>query len=88
MNWVEKYVEQQLSEMEEPIINEMPLFMNGITVRQKNNEMELLIYQEPFSNIVVMTVYDENHSELYTNRMRYRQLNNEWIVMLEKERGS
>ncbi|MCB5954608.1 hypothetical protein [Enterococcus sp. CWB-B31] len=81
MNWVEKYVEMQLSNLEDPIINKMPLFMNGVTVEQKDSTMQLLIYQEPFSNIVVMTVYDENHDELYTNRMVYRQANNDWIVL-------
>lgn len=88
MNWVEKYVEMQLSNLEDPVINKMLLFMNGVTVEQKDSKMQLLISQELFSNIVVMTVYDENHIELYTNRMVYRQLHNDWIILPEKERSS
>lgn len=86
MNWVEKYIEMQLSSLEEPIINNMPLFMNGVTVKQKDSEMQLLIYQELFSDVVVMTVYDEDHIELYTNRMVFRQVNNDWIVLPTKDR--
>ncbi|MHC5215630.1 hypothetical protein ACYSNR_03115 [Enterococcus sp. LJL128] len=83
---VEKYFEMQMSRLENPIVKKMGLFLNGITVTQNDSGMELLLYQEPFSDVVVMVVYDENHEEIRTDRFCYRKEKDDWIVLPPKER--
>lgn len=81
MNWVEKFYEMQMSDLENPIVEKNPLFIDGITVRTPDSEVEIVVYQEPFSDIVAMTVYDENQKELYTDRMIFVKDKNDWIIL-------
>lgn len=52
MNWVEKYVEDVLSELEGSTIEKNALFINGVTIKSNGSDMALLIYQRPFSDVI------------------------------------
>ncbi len=81
MNWVQKFYEMQMNDLENPVVEKNQLFIDGITVKTHDSKMEILLYQEPFSDIVAMTVYDESHKELYTDRMIFRKEENDWIIL-------
>lgn len=86
INYVEKYFDMQMSSLEAPIIKQMPLFMNGISVKQSDSNMEILVYQELFSDIVVFVVYDENKKEIRKDRLVYRAEKNNWWVLPDVKR--
>lgn len=80
MNWVEKYIEMQLDNMTEAVFSEEPIFFNGVSVTEPGSEMKLVLYQEPFSKVVVMLVYD-GKKNLYINRMILDEERGDWIVL-------
>lgn len=77
MNLVKTYIKDKIA-LEEPILKDMPLFMNGMTITQADSDMELLVYQEPFSDIVALVIYDENHVEIGMERYAYLEDKEEW----------
>ena len=58
MNWVQKYYEDTLSDVEEFIVTDMPFFFNGLEIREDDSTIRLLLYQEPFSPVVVSLIMD------------------------------
>ena len=80
MNLVQTYIKDKIA-LEEPILKDMPLFMNGMSITQAGSDMELLLYQEPFSNVVILVIYDENHKEIGTERYAYQKERNEWAFL-------
>lgn len=84
MNLVQTYIKEKIA-LEDPILKDMPLFMNGMTITQTGSDMELLVYQEPFSDSVALVIYDENHVEIGIERYAYLEEKEEWVYLQPKK---
>lgn len=80
MNWVQKYFETSLSEIDSAVVVEVPVFLNGISVKEKNSTLEILVYQVPLTDIVVVTVYEDG-KELESDRLTYSEKDDTWIIL-------
>ncbi|GFH43280.1 hypothetical protein Hs30E_18310 [Lactococcus hodotermopsidis] len=79
INLVKKYFDDDLSNLENPILTEIPQFQNGLSIKQTGSDMEIFLYQKPFSEILVKVIYDENHDELYRDCLVYE--NDGWTIL-------
>lgn len=83
-NMVELYKNTALSNMEDTVFEDVPLFINGIKVMQKgHDDTYLLIYQEIASSVVVIDVYDDADSLINKQRVVYNTDRSEWESLPE-----
>lgn len=85
MNWAKKFYDMNLSEIEDVIVGDAPFFINGIEVKETKTDYRILVYQEPFSDVVVSVVY-KGEKEVDSERYLFDPNNNVWSVLPGKRR--
>lgn len=72
-----KYYDAFLSELEDVTVEAMPLFMNGILIKD-NKSNEILVYIIPLSDVVVVESRYSDGFEM-SNKLVFE--NNEWLIV-------
>lgn len=72
-----KYYDAVFSQLEDVTVESMPLFMNGILIKDKKGN-EILIYTTPYSNAVYV---EASYSDGATDVTKLVLKNEEWLVV-------
>ena len=83
MNWARKFYEMNLSEIENAVVEDVPFFVNGLEIKEKDSNYRILVYQEPFSDVVVSVTYFDDKEE-DSERYLYDVDRNVWTVLPAK----
>lgn len=75
----EKYYQTFLSSMENVTLKEVPLFRNGLSIKDKEGN-EILLYEDFFSNALVIDVtYEDGFNSI--TKEKFNDKTNQWEVL-------
>lgn len=79
MNWVKKYYLDKIGEVDDELII-VPFFKNGIEIKDEDSNIRMILYQEPFTNIVASIMIIDDFP-IEKGRYYFNKKENYWVTL-------